>query len=192
MHNEEIESFAWKRAGTVARYVLLTGVLSFIGWAYETVFVLVMTGSFYNQGFLTLPFCPIYGFSLLAVYLLIGTPTEGRGILKNEQNPFRRYALYLAFSFLIPTAAELLVGFFFDNFFHVRLWSYKGVPYNFRGYISLPVSLAWMGLIFLFMRFLFSPIKSAVFRIPNKTAILLSAILLTAVAVDFIFSFFSI
>jgi uncharacterized membrane protein len=126
------------------------------------------------------------------VYLLLGTPTEGRGILKNVENPFRRYSLYLAFAFLIPTAAELLVGFVFDRFFDTWLWNYTGLPFNFRGYISLPISLAWMGLIFLFMRFLFSPIKNAVFCIAPKTAIILAAVLVTAVAIDLVFSFLSI
>jgi len=123
---------------------------------------------------------------------LLGTPTEGRGILKNVENPFRRYSLYLVFAFLIPTAAELLVGFVFERFFDTWLWSYAGFPFNFRGYISLPISLAWMGLIFLFMRFLFSPIKNAVFRIASKTAVILAVFLVAAVAVDLTFSFLSI
>ncbi|MBE7077113.1 MAG: hypothetical protein E7377_00250 [Clostridiales bacterium] len=192
MHNEKATISAWERGGQIARYILLTGVLSFIGWAYETTFMFVMTGRFDNRGFLTLPFCPIYGCSLLLVYLLLGTPTEGRGILKNVENPFRRYSLYLVFAFLIPTAAELLVGFVFERFFDTWLWSYAGFPFNFRGYISLPISLAWMGLIFLFMRFLFSPIKNAVFRIASKTAVILAVFLVAAVAVDLTFSFLSI
>lgn len=178
-----------ERVFTVAQYVLLTGILSFLGWVYETVFVFFMMGRWHNQGFLTLPLCPIYGCSLLVVYLLLGTPDEGRGILKKVENSFQRYPLYFVFSFFIPTFAELAVGFFFDVFFDVWLWSYKGFPMNFRGYISLPISLAWMVMIFLFMKYLFPYIKNTVFRIPKRTAFVFASFLVIAVATDLFFSF---
>lgn len=33
---------------------------------------------FSDRGFLSLPFCTIYGSSILAIYLIIGTPSKGR------------------------------------------------------------------------------------------------------------------
>ena len=131
-----------------------------------------------------MPFCPIYGISLIIVYFLLGTPHKGRGILKNVKNPFKRHVLYLLFAFLVPTAAELLVGFVFDVFFDTWLWRYRGLPLNFRGYISLPISLAWMALVFLFMRFLFAPLKRFVFKFPKSFAIVLAAMLLIASVMD--------
>lgn len=177
---------------TVAKYFLLVVVFSFFGWAFEAALHFFTTGEFYNPGFMTMPFCPIYGCSLIVVYFLIGTPDEGRGILKNVQNPFTRYATYLAFAFLIPTAAELLVGFFFDFFFDTWLWSYNGMPLNFRGYVALPVSLAWMTLTFLFMKYLFPPIKQFVFKIPKGMALTLAIALAVAIAVDMTFAYIKI
>ena len=176
----------------VAKYFLLTVALSFIGWAFEASLLFFTNGKFYNPGFMTLPFCPIYGCSLMLVYFLIGTPDEGRGVLKNVENPITRYSVYLAFSFLIPTAAELIVGFFFDVFFDVWLWSYNGMPFNFHGYIALPVSLAWTFLIFVFMKYFFPQIKRVVFKIPKNTAILFAVIFAVVITVDMTLSYISI
>lgn len=180
------------RGEIIAKYFLLIVLFSFFGWSLEVTLGLFMTGRFYNPGFMTMPFCPIYGCSLILVYFLIGTPDEGRGILKNVVNPFTRYSTYLSFAFLIPTAAELFVGFFFDFFFDTWLWSYNGMPLNFRGYISLPVSIAWMMLIFLFMKYVFPPIKKFVFKFPKGMAIVLAVAFAVAIAVDMTLSYIAI
>ena len=151
-------------------YYLLTVVLSFLGWCFETGYVYLRWGKWSDCGFMTLPFCPIYGCTLMAVYWVMGTPHQARGILKRVQPNILRYVFYLGLAFLIPSIMEWLVGYFFDNVFHLRLWSYKDMPYNVNGYVCLPISLIWAGLIFLFMRFLFLPLKGAVGKIPTLLA----------------------
>ena len=44
------------------------------------------------------------------------------------------------------------------------------MPYNVDGYVCLPISLIWAGLIFAFMRFFFLPIKRAVGKVPVPLA----------------------
>ena len=134
---------------------------------------------------LALPICPIYGTSLLFAYFILGTPNEGRGILKGVKRPLVRCLLYAAFAFLIPTLAELVVGFFFERFYHTQFWSYRGMPWNFRGYICIPVSVGWMIAVFLFMGILFEPIKKGVFKLPKMLAIVLAIFLFIAVVSDF-------
>ena len=168
----------------LSRYFLLTMFLSFLGWVFETTLVFFMTGKFYNQGFMTLPFCPIYGCPLILAYFLAGTPDEKRGVLKNVDNAWARNLLYLVFAFFLPTLAELIVGAFFDRLYGVWFWDYSIVPMNFNGYIALPVSLAWAGLLYLFMKFLFTPLKRFVGKIPKKWAIGLAILLFVAVATD--------
>lgn len=167
------------------RYVLLTTVLSVIGWIFEVFVVFAQSGRFYNQGFLTLPICPIYGCSLLTAYFLLGTPQRGRGILKRAHNRATRYFLYFAFAFLIPSVAELFVGATFDRGLHVSLWSYSALPFNLWGYVSLPVSVVWAVLIFVFMRFAFVPIKNAIGKIEGSYADALSIGVLFIFLVDF-------
>ena len=168
----------------VAIYFLLSMSLSFMGWAFENVYMLLSTGKFYNTGFMTMPFCPIYGSSIMITYFLLGTPDESRGVLKKAKNPLLRNALYFFFAFLIPSAAELLVGVFFDKTFDVWLWSYSNMPYNLYGYVCLPVSLIWAGLLFLFMKFAFTPLKRLFFRLNGRVAILIALLLVVAVVMD--------
>ena len=48
-------------------------VYSFLGWCLEVCFCSINTGKFVNRGFLNGPLCPIYGFGMVAV-LLVLTP----------------------------------------------------------------------------------------------------------------------
>ncbi len=173
----------------LSKYFLLTMALSLIGWAYEVALAFLRTGRFINSGFMTLPFCPIYGVSLMTTYFLLGTPDEGRGLLKNVNSALFRYLTYAAFAFLIPTLAELFVGMFFDKMLGVMLWSYAGYPFNYRGYVCLPVSILWATLIFLFMKFAFSPLKKLFFRLPNGLAIGFAVALLVFTVADVSFNY---
>ncbi len=153
-----------------ARYYVLTVVLSFLGWCYETVYIYLRSGEWGDSGFMRLPFCPIYGCTLLFVYLLIGTPNEARGLFRRVEPTALRYALYLLIAFFIPTVMEYFVGIFFDATLHVTLWSYRGMPWSGEGYVCLPVSIVWAGLIFLVMRVLFLPLKRLIGKIPTPMA----------------------
>lgn len=178
---EQIKKNGVERA---AKYFLLTMALSFMGWAFENGYMWFLTGKFYNTGFMTMPFCPIYGCSIVITYFLLGTPSKGRGLLRNVENPLLKNVLYFLFAFLIPSAAELIVGVFFDKLFGVWLWSYSHMPYNWNGYVCLPVSLLWAGLLFLFMKFAFTPLKKLFFRLNGDVAKMLSLLLLVAVLMD--------
>ena len=168
----------------LSRYFLLTMALSFLGWAFETCLLRITTGKWHDRGFLSMPLCPIYGCSLIAAFFLLGTPDEPRGILQKIENMGGRYALYLLFAFLIPSAAELFVALFFDKVFQVWLWSYDDLPMNLDGYVGLPVSLAWAVLIIFFMKFVFSPLKRLFGKLPRGLSSVLAIILLLALIVD--------
>ena len=76
--------------------LFLTGlILSFIGWVWETIFSFILHSP-NDRGFLVLPFCTIYGFALIFIYLLFGTPSDmhlfGRSIFPNHAFP--RYLAY--------------------------------------------------------------------------------------------------
>ena len=170
----------------IQRYVILWVILSFLGWCFETVFVFFAFGEWHDQGFLTLPFCPIYGTALMAVYFLAGTPDEPRGLLKNMRKTLPRYALYAVIAFLVPTLFELVVGFIFDKGFGVWLWSYQHLPYNWFGYVSLPVSLCWMLLVCVFMKWAFSWLKSLILRLSEPIVRGAALAALIALGVDFV------
>ena len=57
---------------------LLFFSVSFIGWLFETILCTVQSGRFCDRGFLTLPFCPIYGTPVCILFLVFGKPSNGR------------------------------------------------------------------------------------------------------------------
>lgn len=174
------------------RYFTLLMLLSFGGWAFETLLMRIIYGGFYDRGFMTLPFCPIYGVSLLTMYFLAGTPDEGRGILQNVQGKAARYLLYVLIAFLVPSIAELIVGLFFDKGFGVWLWDYSHQPLNLWGYVCLPVSVAWAMLIFFFMKFVFPFCKRIIGKIPTPLIRILGVLLLFVTAADLVYNFLHI
>ena len=168
----------------IKRYFLLTIVLSFLGWLFETTFVFMRSGRIYDRGFLTSPLCPIYGVTLMATYFLLGTPNAPKGVLSRVNAKGARYVLYFMAAFILPSLAELCIGELFTRSFGVSLWSYEGVPMNIHGYVCLPVSLAWAGLIFLFMNCFFIRLKNFVQKIPEIPSWIVSGIIVLLIAFD--------
>lgn len=170
--------------------------VSFIGWCSETLLFLVRFGRLRDRGFLTLPFCTIYGSCLTGMYLFAGTPQNGRLAplfakaegLRGAARPAAKcglYALYFLCAALLPTLAELAFGGLFSAF-GVRLWDYGYKKVHLYGLISPDQSLLWGALVTLAMRFAWEPLHAAM-RLPprvRKTA----AIALTALtSADFLF-----
>ena len=168
MKNKKFQSLQPK---SNARALFLTGILiSFLGWLWEMLYAAFILESPNDRGFLISPFCPIYGFSVIAIYLLFRTPKDmkisNNKILKNHT--FLRYLTYGIYSGLFATLLELITGFFFHRLFGVRLWNYQGYFGNIKGYVALFPSLAWGIAITLFMRLIFYPILHAVKKYSPK------------------------
>ena len=171
--------------------LFLTGlILSFIGWVWETIFSFILHSP-NDRGFLVLPFCTIYGFALIFIYLLFGTPSDmhlfGHSIFPNHAFP--RYLAYFFSSALLATAIELVTAAFFESFFGIKLWSYTFLPGGESEFIALLPSLFWGVAITLFMRFLFQPIHLAVGKIQPKILSGLFWVFLIAVLADLTFNF---
>ena len=111
-------------------YVWYFFAYAFLGWCAEVVFAALKNGRFVNRGFLNGPVCPIYGFGLVAVLLLL--------------QPFQQslWTLY-AGSVVLTTAIELITGFVMEKLFHQRWWDYSKMPLNIGGYVCPLFSLLW-------------------------------------------------
>lgn len=83
-----------------------------------------------NRGFINGPFCTIYGFGAVSVYL----------ILKDfDQNLL---VLYIG-GVVVATVLEYITGWLMETIFHTRWWDYSKKKCNLHGYICLGSSLAW-------------------------------------------------
>ena len=97
---------------------------------WESCYVSVKSKKPVNRGFINGPFCTIYGFGAVSVYL----------ILKDfDQNLL---VLYIG-GVVVATVLEYITGWLMETIFHTRWWDYSKKKCNLHGYICLGSSLAW-------------------------------------------------
>lgn len=142
-----------------SKYFLLCSFVSFFGWLFETVsFAILWIKD--DRGFLTLPFCFLYGSSVLAVYFLFGTPLGGRsgkalsllaGKNASRLRVFCAAIVRLLFYFIavaaLATLIELITGIVFVRWLDIPLWSYGNFNHTYLDIVCLDFSLLWGALI---------------------------------------------
>lgn len=159
--------------GSFTLYELLAYFLiySFLGWCLEVIFAAVTTGELANRGFFNGPVCPIYGFGMVIV-LLVLTPIQSSLLL-----------LYLG-GVLLPSALELVAGWMLYKAFHTRWWDYTDYPFNLGGYICLEFSLLWGVGAVLMIRVVHPVVAGLLALVPDPVGAILLAVLLLIVLVD--------
>ena len=121
------ETLNEKGGGSVARWLWIFWIYSFLGYGLEKVFAAAAHSP--NQGrkcFLLLPLCPVYGLGMLAVLAL----------------PVRGLWLVL-WGGLAATAVEYGYHWACEVFLGVQFWNYARVPGNLRGRVCLPFTVIW-------------------------------------------------
>ena len=109
-------------------------LFSFIGWIIETIYHF-SKGIFVNRGFLTGPFCIIYGFSALIILKLYEK-------IKIKNKALKATILWLSI-FVSCSIFEYLTSYIIESLYGIRLWDYTGYSYNINGRIRLITSIAW-------------------------------------------------
>lgn len=105
-------------------------IYAILGWCAEVAFAAVKERKFINRGFLNGPICPIYGFGVLAVTV----------ILNGYQD---NLVLLFVMSLVVATALEWMTGFLLEKLFHHKWWDYSDMRWNIQGYICPLFSLLW-------------------------------------------------
>ncbi len=111
-------------------------VFSFLGWVLEVVFHALTKGKIINRGFLNGPVCPVYGFGVVGLLMLLNSLSA---VHAEDSNLFFVFAAGVLFC----SAIELFAGWLLDKLFHMRWWDYSKEPFNLGGYICLRFSLLW-------------------------------------------------
>lgn len=153
--------------------VLLFFIYGFLGWCVEVAFAAFKNGCFVNRGFLNGPICPIYGFGLIGVVLLL-RPLQGN--------------LWLLFvgSCLITTLIELVTGFLLERIFHAKWWDYSGMPLNIGGYVCLLFSVIWGVACMAIVLWIHPPIYGLVRGLPKLLTCILDGLLGAVLVVDLV------
>ena len=114
----------------VIKIYLYFFVYAFLGWCTEVVYAAITEGKFVNRGFLNGPYCPIYGFGVIAVAEIL-KPIHGN------------FFLLFFGSVVVTSIIELITGFILEKIFNTRWWDYSDKPFNIGGYICPLFSLLW-------------------------------------------------
>ena len=162
--------------GFIFKYFLYFIIYSFIGWSLEVICKFFEFKRYINRGFLIGPICPIYGYGVLAIILLIGRNTSD--IL----------SVFLK-SILVCSLLEYFTSYFMEKLFKARWWDYSQRRFNINGRICLETMLPF-GILGTTVVYLIHPIIIKFVNIFNSTTtIVISIIIFIIYLIDNIISF---
>ena len=177
--------------------MILTAVCAFCGWIAETVLFWFKRGEFVDRGLLILPFCPVYGLSMLTAYAIMRTPQSG--LWKKWQNSAKTVlgkitviilciALYAIIAAVFASVIEYLAGLYFDKRFGIRLWSYRGYENNVGGYVCLWYSLLWGALAVAYMGLIWYPLMQLLAKADTAALAAIAFTLIMLMLADFVYN----
>lgn len=135
-------------------YFLYIFIYSIIGWICEVIFCKIVHGNWTNRGFLSGPYCPIYGFGALFIILLL-TPFSN--------NPFLIFILSIA----ITTTLEYITSFAMEKIFNAKWWDYSNEPLNINGRVCIGTALPFGALSLILIYFIHPYITIFIDLIPK-------------------------
>ncbi|MBP5568327.1 MAG: putative ABC transporter permease [Treponema sp.] len=169
--------------------LFLFSVGSFFGWILELLFRRFLSKNnperkWINPGFLVGPCLPLYGFSLIVLYLL------SKIDLWFIENPIvKQISLFVVMSICI-TFLEFIAGLIFIKGMKIKLWDYSDCFGNIKGIICPQFSFYWIVLSALYY-FLINPrIISWVFWFTNHLVFsFFTGVYYGILIIDIIYSF---
>ena len=155
---------------------------SILGYLIEVGYVFLAVGRVVSRGMLYGPYCPIYGFGGIILYLLFYN-------LKRD----KKYIPYAFFTASIVLGAfELICGLIFKYVFGIEMWNYSGKFLNILNYTTVPILSGWGILGTLYVFFIHPVLLKIIGIIPKNFSKRLSHIILLVFLSDFVFSIFKI
>lgn len=114
--------------GTHSLLILYFTIYSIIGWTCETIYCSLGAGKLMERGFLSGPWCPIYGFGALII-LIITEPLPSNPLL-----------IFLV-SMVAASLLEYGVGWLLETLFQTRWWDYSNRRFQIKARVCLRNSL---------------------------------------------------
>ena len=114
-----------------------------------------------NPGFLQGPYIPLYGFSLVMLFLMAGIPV---GVIHNDIA--RKLVLFACMAVAI-TLVEYIAGLIFIKGMNIKLWDYSDCWGNIQGIICPLFSFYWMLLSALYYFVIHPKIVNSIYWLAN-------------------------
>ena len=150
-------------------------IFSFFGWVASSFRSLLLEKKFSNNGFLTSPFCPMYGFSAVICYTAL--------------KPFENSKMILFIgSTLILSALMVVVGVLVEKALKFKPWDFSSSKFSIGNYITFPYAL-FLGLLGMLLVGLIIPVlRTAVEAIPFWVSLILVLCFCGIIVIDYVFS----
>lgn len=160
----------------VSYIYFLIVIYSVIGYLCEVVYCFIINnGKFQNRGFLYGPYCPIYGFSSIAILILLDRYKSSHLVI-------------FIMAMLVSTVMEYFTSFMMEKIFNNKWWDYSEEKFNINGRVCLKNSLMF-GILGVLLVFYINPnILSLINKIPNSILILISILVFIIMLIDTIIS----
>jgi uncharacterized membrane protein len=156
----------------IAKLFLLFILYSFIGWAYESIYVSILEKKPVNRGFLNGPLIPIYGAGALLVILVFRHHSENV------------ISLFISSAVLI-SILEYITSWGMEKMFHARWWDYSTHKFHINGRVCLDGAAVFGAFSVLLIIFLNPFINSMLDRLlPKRAQEITSGILFVVFAAD--------
>lgn len=157
-------------------YILIFFIYAMAGWIMESTMISVQNKKFVNRGFLVGPICPIYGYGVVLVTILL-----------------KRYQDDIIATFVMSTIIcgllEYFTSFFMEKIFNARWWDYSQKKYNINGRVCLD-NLVLFGLASCFIVYISNPfIISIINKIPSIIQTVTIIVLLVIHFIDNVVSY---
>ena len=150
---------------------------SIIGFILEGLWCILKRGHWENHSATVFgPFCVIYGFGMVAFYLL--------SLFTNRKNLF----IQLILSGLVGSGLEYIASLFQEKLFGSTSWDYSGHAFNLGGRISLKMTVVWGLLGVAFVRFVFPLIERLMPLSEYKAVNVLGIIMAVFMAINLLVS----
>lgn len=159
----------------IVKIILYFILYSFFGWVMESVLKTIVQKKPVNSGFLYGPFCPIYGFGAIIMFLFL------QGFKEN-------ILLLFIIAFFVLSTWEYLVGWMLEKIFHAKYWDYTEYKFNIKGRVCLLNSLFWGFLGVMFIRYIHPFIVEKIDIIKVNDVLFITIILSVIMLVDLIIS----
>ena len=150
-------------------------IYSFLGWITESTFRTIKEKKIINTGFLKGPFCPIYGFGAIIMFLFLD---------QFENKPI----LLFFIAMIILTIWEYIVGVLLEKIFKTKYWDYSDHKFNFQGRICLTNSIYWGVLGVVFVKYIHPFIQGIISKVDIQILYYISSIITVVFLVDMIAS----
>lgn len=170
--------------------IIVLVIVSFLGFCTENIFLSWSVRYIDNRN-MVLPFLWGYGLSILAIFLIFGTPDNPK--LLKKQLDFGSSATnllyYFTASFLCVCVGEVLLGYAVEYGLGIIWWDYTRLPLHITRYTSIPTSLCFATLITVFMKFFFYPLVILCSKVNPLVLKALAVFLVFVLSVDMLNSF---